>query len=154
MKHLIIIAFTLVLLTGCAATGPRESAGGLIGAAAGGLLGSQIGGGSGQLAATAIGVLAGALLGSQIGRDMDAADRTAQRRATGVALESASIGSSLPWKNPNSGNSGLVTPTRTFQQSDGTYCREFTQTVTVGGRTEQAYGTACRQADGSWKIVG
>jgi len=23
----------------------------------------------------------------------------------------------------------------------------------VGGRTEQAYGTACRQPDGSWQIV-
>jgi surface antigen len=25
--------------------------------------------------------------------------------------------------------------------------------VTVGGRAEQAYGTACRQPDGSWQIV-
>jgi len=25
--------------------------------------------------------------------------------------------------------------------------------VTVGGETEQAYGTACRQPNGSWKIV-
>ena len=44
-------------------------------------------------------------------------------------------------------------PVRTVQQADGTYCREFQQTVTVGGRTEEAYGTACRQPDGSWKIV-
>ena len=32
-------------------------------------------------------------------------------------------------------------------------CREFQQTITVGGRTETAYGTACRQPDGDWKIV-
>jgi len=25
--------------------------------------------------------------------------------------------------------------------------------VTIDGRTEVAYGTACRQPDGSWKIV-
>jgi len=25
--------------------------------------------------------------------------------------------------------------------------------VIVGGQEEQAYGTACRQPDGSWKIV-
>jgi surface antigen len=35
----------------------------------------------------------------------------------------------------------------------GKYCREFQQTVTIGGKTEQAYGTACRQPDGSWQIV-
>jgi len=32
-------------------------------------------------------------------------------------------------------------------------CREYQQTITVGGRTERAYGTACKQADGSWKII-
>jgi hypothetical protein len=32
-------------------------------------------------------------------------------------------------------------------------CREFQQTITVGGQTQEAYGTACRQSDGSWKIV-
>jgi surface antigen len=25
--------------------------------------------------------------------------------------------------------------------------------VTIVGKTERAYGTACRQPDGSWKIV-
>jgi surface antigen len=46
-----------------------------------------------------------------------------------------------------------VTPTRTYQQSSGEYCREYQQTVTVGGKTQEAYGTACRQPDGTWKIV-
>lgn len=33
------------------------------------------------------------------------------------------------------------------------YCREFTRDVIVDGKTVQAYGRACRQEDGSWKIV-
>lgn len=33
------------------------------------------------------------------------------------------------------------------------YCREYTKTVSVGGGTEQAYGTACLRPDGSWEIV-
>ncbi len=33
------------------------------------------------------------------------------------------------------------------------YCREYIRTVTIGGRTQQAYGTACLQPDGAWKIV-
>jgi hypothetical protein len=31
-------------------------------------------------------------------------------------------------------------------------CREFNTPVTVGGQQQQAYGTACLQPDGSWRI--
>ncbi len=34
------------------------------------------------------------------------------------------------------------------------YCREYTRTVYIGSRMEEAYGTACLQPDGSWMIVG
>lgn len=33
------------------------------------------------------------------------------------------------------------------------YCREYTREVIVDGRPAQAYGRACRQPDGSWRIV-
>lgn len=36
---------------------------------------------------------------------------------------------------------------------DGRYCREYQSKVTVGGRVEHSYGTACQQPDGSWEIV-
>ena len=48
---------------------------------------------------------------------------------------------------------GTYTPVKTYQTDNGQYCREFQQTITVGGQTESAYGTACRQPDGSWQIV-
>jgi surface antigen len=35
----------------------------------------------------------------------------------------------------------------------GTWCREYRTTVTVGGLAQQAFGTACRQPDGTWKVV-
>ncbi len=35
----------------------------------------------------------------------------------------------------------------------GDYCREYTRTVTIGNRREEAYGTACLQPDGQWRIV-
>jgi surface antigen len=35
---------------------------------------------------------------------------------------------------------------------DGSYCREWQGRITVGGRLEQAYGTACLQPDGSWEF--
>lgn len=154
MKSLLVLVLGSIMLVGCSAGGPRESSGGLIGAAAGGLIGSQFGGGKGQIAAAVIGALAGAALGSEIGRDLDSKDRAKQQHTTAAALETVPNGESLPWRNQDSGNAGRVSPTHTYQRDDGQYCREFTQDVTVSGQTERAYGTACRQEDGTWKIVG
>ena len=36
---------------------------------------------------------------------------------------------------------------------NGTYCREYTQAVTIGGVKQSSYGTACQQPDGTWKIL-
>ena len=47
---------------------------------------------------------------------------------------------------------GSVTPTATHLSANEQPCREFTTTVNIGGQPQQGYGTACRQADGSWKI--
>ena len=33
------------------------------------------------------------------------------------------------------------------------YCREYTRKVVIGHTVQNAYGTACRQPDGSWQIV-
>ena len=49
---------------------------------------------------------------------------------------------------------GTVETIRTGVSSSGRQCREYQQTVTVGRRTEQAYGTACLQPDGDWEIIG
>ena len=38
-------------------------------------------------------------------------------------------------------------------ESDSGPCREYTIDAIIGGKTEQIYGTACRQSDGSWKTV-
>lgn len=137
-------------LAACQDMGPKETIGTLGGAALGGLAGSQIGGGTGQLAATAAGALLGAYLGSEVGKSLDKADQLYAERAAGQALES---NQQAAWNNPDSGNSGTITPTRTYQTAQGEYCREYQQTITVGGESQQAYGTACRQPDGTWKIV-
>jgi surface antigen len=44
-----------------------------------------------------------------------------------------------------------VVPTRTYASAQGP-CREYTMDAVVGGRPENVYGTACRQADGSWRV--
>jgi surface antigen len=131
----------------------KTTGGTLVGAGLGGLAGSQFGHGSGKLAMTAIGVLAGGLAGSAVGSSLDKADLAYSRDTTQRSLETLPTNHSASWHNPDSGASGTVMPVRTYQAAGGQDCREFQQTITVGGRTEQGYGTACRQADGAWKIV-
>lgn len=131
--------------------GNKQLIGGGSGALLGGLAGSQFGGGKGQLWATGAGVLLGALVGSEIGSSLDNADRAYASQANSSALRSP-IGETISWNNPNSGNYGTITPTRDGYRGQQ-YCREYQQTVNVGGKQQSAYGQACRQPDGSWEIV-
>ena len=154
MKKVVTILAAALLLAACATgQGPKQTGGTLIGAGLGALAGSQIGSGRGQLAAVAIGALAGAFVGSEVGKSLDRADKIEMERSTQNALESGQTGQTVAWQNPDSGNSGTITPRPAVQRDGGEYCREYQQTITVDGRSEQAYGTACRQSDGSWKIV-
>lgn len=156
MKIKMLVVAVLIAFTTAACEdgryGPKQTVGAMGGAAAGGLLGAQVGGGSGQLAATAAGALVGALVGSEIGRSMDEVDRWKAEEAYNQA-QAAPVGETIAWDNPNTGNRGSVTPTREgTNTSTGEYCREFQQSVVIGGQQEDAYGVACRQPDGSWEI--
>ena len=141
-----------IALGACQTTGPKEGLGGIGGAVLGGLAGSQVGSGSGRLWATGAGAVLGALVGSSIGRSLDDVDRLKMEQTTQATLEHVADHNTSTWTNPNTQHSGTITPVQTYQADSGQYCREFTQTVTIGGRTEEAYGTACRQPDGTWKI--
>jgi surface antigen len=70
------------------------------------------------------------------------------------AMDTALNGQPMGWTNPSNGYQVEVTPTHMYQQADNTYCREFTQTISVKGQPATTKGTACRQSDGSWKIIG
>jgi surface antigen len=152
INHKILALLVLVLLSFVliSCEGYRAGVGGFGGAAAGGFLGHALGGGA---AGVIGGAIAGGLIGGAIGDRMDAADRRESERAAQQAFETAPSGQSTGWSNPDSGNHGTITPTRTFQSGNNEYCREFQQTVVIGGEEEQAHGTACRQANGSWRIV-
>ena len=45
-----------------------------------------------------------------------------------------------------------VVPPPIASGTAGANCREFATTVVIDGRRERAVGTACRQADGSWRV--
>lgn len=142
-----IFVLTTGFIVGCETTSHAQQ-GEVIGGVIGGVLGAQIGEGRGRTAAIIVGTIAGSMIGRQIGDNMDDTDRM----QTAMVLNDARTGQGTTWVNPDNGNRYTVTPTRTFEQSDGP-CREFRLDARVGDQTDQeVYGTACLQADGSWLV--
>jgi surface antigen len=152
-KHVvstIIPAFlsSILLLTSCASPrGDNEAGGMIIGGILGGALGHEVGSGHGRTAATVLGAMIGTTIGGNVGRSMDIMDRI----KVSHSLETVRTGVETRWRNPDTGYQYRVVPTRTYQRND-VPCREYTVNASIGGKTEQIYGTACRQADGSWKV--
>jgi surface antigen len=128
---------------------PKAVLGALGGAAVGGGIAALAGGGTGAIVGATLG---GALLGGFIGNRLDARDKQLATQAAQQAFETSQSGKPTVWNNPDNGNHGSITPTRTYQLANGTYCRQYQQTIVVAGEQHQAYGTACRQPDGTWKI--
>lgn len=149
--HAITMAFLVLFLSACAnmdSRGQNERAGMVIGGVLGGVLGSNVGAGDGRTAAIIAGTMIGAAIGGNVGRSMDDTDRL----KTAHSLETVRTGVPSQWVNPDSGNQYTVTPTRTYDEGTGP-CREYTVDAVVAGKKDKLYGTACRQADGSWKVV-
>jgi len=151
IKQSMVIAALAAALSLAACENPptKEQKGTVAGAVVGGVVGSTIGGGTGRTVAIVAGTLAGALIGGHIGQKMDEADRLKAAQA----LENTPTGQPTSWKNPDSGDQYTVTPTRTYESSSGP-CRDYTVNATVDGKPEKVQGSACRQADGSWKSAG
>ena len=142
-------------LAGCTTMSQNETTGTVLGGVAGAVAGSQFGKGSGNKAMTAIGAILGATVGREIGRAMDVTSRQRQEASFTQALETTPPGGQITWENPdNSGGPahGSTTITRQGRNTNGRTCREFIQEVNIGGRSEQAYGIACRDANGDWQI--
>ncbi len=153
ISALTVAGAMLAGVAGCSSdAGPKETGGTLAGAAVGGIVGSAFGRGEGKLVAVGVGALFGGLLGREVGKSMDEQDRARALQAQQAAY-AAPIGQRIVWNNPDNGHSGAVVPTQEGRDAAGNYCREFQETVTIGGQPQQAYGRACRQPDGSWKVV-
>jgi len=143
----VVVTASALVLAGCE-TMTKQDAGVLTGAAVGGAVGHNFGSGRGKALATMAGAVLGAFAGSNIGRRLDIYDELQAQRA----LEYNETGAPTSWVNPDTGREVTIVPTETYQRSSGQYCREYRTQVEVGNQIEEAYGTACRQPDGSWEI--
>lgn len=156
MKKVSAIILCTFTLSACE-QGSNEGFGTFLGMLGGAVVGSAIAGdgasSEGKAFAMVTGAVVGAALGNGLGKKLDEADRIKMYQAQQVAFESYPSGQASNWYNPDSGNSGSFTPSPAVQNDSGQYCREYQQTVTIGGEVQEAYGKACRQPDGNWKIV-
>ncbi len=155
-KRFFVLLVLGILPLSLAACGPggmtKSDSGAIIGAVTGGVIGSHFGGGVGKVAATAVGAVIGGIVGSEIGRALDEADRRAAMEAEYRALETAPSGSSVPWRNPDTGHYGTVVPEKPYVMN-GRHCRRYTHTIYIDGEPEILKGQACRNPDGTWRAV-
>lgn len=120
------------------------------GAAAGGLIAAAAGAGSAWIATS---LFLGALAGGAAGEFLNADDKARMAQSGYEALKSRAPDSQTAWRNPATGNSGATTIDEWYVNADGVECKRFTQTITADGKGYEVTGAACRQADGTWKVV-
>lgn len=84
---------------------------------------------------------------------LDLMDEHQQRtlEAAQVRAATAPVGQVIVWND--AGASGDVTALREGHTPAGQYCREFQQSVTIGGKPERAFGTACQMPGGAWQVI-
>ena len=152
METVIAVILATCLMGGCAGTYTKKDTGLALGALTGGALAYGLGKNSSNKEIwTVLGIGLGAMMGSSIGAQLDERDRLLAGRAFQATMETVPDYVAGGWNNPNTGNNGVFTPVRTFDNY-GAICREFTQTIIIGNKPQEGFGMACRQNDGSWKI--
>ncbi|MGB5092890.1 MAG: RT0821/Lpp0805 family surface protein [Parvibaculum sp.] len=122
-----------------------------VGAFIGGILGGVIGANSSSHHGRGAvgGVIIGTLIGGVLGRAIDDSNQA----CVGEVLEYVPTNETVDWADPDTGGYYEVTPLRSYQRDEDTYCREYQTYIEIDGRSQRAYGTACRQPDGAWKQV-
>jgi surface antigen len=130
--------------------GVNSPTGAIPGANPGVVVGSPVATGAGE---PQLGVIEGGLLSADVGRSLSDGDRNIALQAEYEALEYGRAGQPTGWSNPRSGNRGRVVVGATYEVNR-LDCREYHHRIEIGGRARVVEGTACRQPNGVWRIVG
>jgi surface antigen len=67
-----------------------------------------------------------------------------------TTLESTPDGTTQRWTNPQTGNSGEITPLRTYVSERGYFCRDYREELALAGDSGRFYHTACRDDSARW----
>ncbi|WP_374654040.1 RT0821/Lpp0805 family surface protein [Dongia sp.] len=153
---LLMAAGLTLPLAACSANsygGSKQNTGTVLGAIGGAAAGAAIGGDDDWWWAAGLGALAGGVVGNQVGAYLDARDQQRSYQNANYALNNVPDGQTAKWSNPENQTSGYTKPVETSKNAQGQTCREFQTGVTAQGQSSTGTGTACRQADGTWKII-
>lgn len=132
----------------------EEMLGTAAGAAVGGFLGYQLGGGLLMNSTfAALGATGGGVAGFYTTRALMGSDRAAYERTAQQGLTYSPDGKVVDWQNPETGNSGIFRPIRSFRLADGRYCRQFRSTVSFDKTVHSGNGMACMSEKGVWEVV-
>lgn len=80
------------------------------------------------------------------------ADLAYARAAAAAALERGVKDNSVPWRNPQTGVGGNITPLAAAYSEGGLSCRNFLASYVNGGAQSWLQGSACRTARGEWQV--
>ena len=68
-------------------------------------------------------------------------------------LEGAGDSAPRGWSNRQSGNSGTITPLKTYLSESGMFCRDYRETIVIEERAESHLNRACRDESGVWNWI-
>jgi surface antigen len=67
-----------------------------------------------------------------------------------ATLENTPDGTTRRWTNQQTGNSGEITPLRTYVSERGYFCRDYREELAIAGDSGRFYHTACRDNTARW----
>lgn len=150
MRRVIALVGGALFLAGCSAGGPSVTTGAIPGANPSAVVGSPVGTGTGE---PSVGPVEGGLMGADVGQSLNDADRAIALKAEYEALEYGRAGVPMQWRGRSGDNRGEIRVGASYQVNR-LDCREYTHNVWIGGRPRVVRGTACREPDGVWRVVG
>ena len=150
IARMLCAVVALAAVAGCEAALEREQVGS---AAVERLLEAKIGDDKGKLPVTAPGTLLGAYRGSDVGKSLDTTDRRHAEETAEQSLGTSPAKETSRWSNPDTGNNGTAKIDSVYRTGDGKLCKDFTQTINAGGKSETMRGTSCQESDGTWMVL-
>ncbi|MFC5583958.1 RT0821/Lpp0805 family surface protein [Nitratireductor kimnyeongensis] len=100
-----------------------------------------------------LGMEGGGLIGGDFGTALSRRQKRLAIEAEYKALESTPAGQDVSWQDTGSGRTGTVRAAQPYRVGSQD-CRQYTHTIEINGTPREARGTACRNEDGSWMLLG
>lgn len=85
---------------------------------------------------------------------LDTSDEAAALESVQFALSQVADKQTYVWHRNNGRLSGIVQPTSSFRNAEGSVCRHLIVLLTTGDKTRKTEGIACRAINGIWQLTG